>query len=149
MTLGGNFLYVRHIDGLLKTLNSYNSSLLQKLNCVILLVICWGNDNSSTNLGDEFSLLRYRPEELPHSLTILTLKLTQECQYGPKSYQGSQYEQQILRVLTQSKSKLRHQVVQKVNIEDNTRIKVLVGKTHRWTFNQFYSVVWLSKYLFL
>ena len=50
------------------------------------------NDNSCTDFGDGYSLLRCRPEAMPHSLTTKMSMLTQRRLYRPNSYMESVYD---------------------------------------------------------
>ena len=50
------------------------------------------NDNSCTDFGDGYSLLRCRPEAMPHSLTTKMSMLTQRRLCRPNSYMESVYD---------------------------------------------------------
>ena len=92
-----------------------------------LHALCLNNDFSGTDFGDECSLLRCRPETLPHSLSAMTPELTPMSHYRPKSYQGTYFEPHVTLRLTQSWSKLRQILFYKVLIGDFVSEKLLVG----------------------
>ena len=60
------------------------------------------NDNSCTDFGDGYSLLRCRPEAMPHSLTTKMSMLTQRRIYKPSSYMESMYNNEAILVLEQA-----------------------------------------------
>ena len=85
------------------------SNVLKKLNNgTVLVILHLNNDCSGTDIGDKFSLLRCRPEVVPHSSPAEISEPTPGYQCRPMSYQGSQFKRHNTQELTLSWSKLRY-----------------------------------------